>query len=251
MNDIAFKSQFDGTAQHYIEILPTDFTYNKKYSLIIALHGHGADRKQFANGEGPEFKAFREIASKYEMIAVSPDYRSKTSWMGPAAEADMVQLITDFLNKYKINKVFIVGASMGGTSALTFTVLHPELVNGITAMNAHANHIEYNQFQDAIAASFGGGKEEIPEEYKKRSAEFHPEKFTMPVAFAVGENDTIVPPQSILRLVKKLEDFNPNVLIINRPEGGHSTNFNDAITAMEFMIKNVYKSVSYHQATSK
>ena len=34
--------------------------------------------------------AARAAAVKYCMIYVSPDYRAKTSWMGPKAEADMV-----------------------------------------------------------------------------------------------------------------------------------------------------------------
>jgi len=62
-----------------------------------------------------------------------------------------------------------------------------------------ANFVEYTGFQDAFAASYGGDKKEKPDEYKKRSAEFFPEKFTMPVAFTASGKDTIVPPQSVLR----------------------------------------------------
>ncbi|MCX6985891.1 MAG: alpha/beta fold hydrolase [Lentisphaerae bacterium] len=233
--DIAFKAAIDGTEQYYMEMLPTDFDQNKKYDLIIGLHGHGSDRTQFATVKWGEMDAFREFASKYNMIAITPDYRAKTSWMGPKAEADVVQIIKDLKNKYKINKVFIVGASMGGTSVLTFAALHPDMVDGVTSMNGHANHLEYLNFQDAISESFGGSKDKIPLEYKKRSAEYWPELLTMPIAFTTGGKDMSVPPDSSLRLAEILKKLNRKVLVIHRPDGGHGTTFADSMAAMEFM----------------
>ena len=106
------------------------------------------------------------------MIFISPDYRAKTSWMGPKAEADLVQIIEKLQCKYRVDRVFLVGGSMGGTSVLTFAALHPDLVAGVSSQNGTANLVEYRLFQDAIAASFGGSKQAIPDEYKKRSAEF-------------------------------------------------------------------------------
>jgi pimeloyl-ACP methyl ester carboxylesterase len=234
--DVAFKAELDGTEQFYMEMLPDKFNQNKKYDIVIGLHGHGSDRKQFATDGRPECSSFRAFAEKHGMIAVTPDYRAKTSWMGPKAEADMVQIISDLKKKYKINLVFIVGASMGGASALTFAALHPDMIDGVTSMNGHANHVEYKQFQDAIAESFGGTKEKIPEEYKKRSAEFWPEKLTMPVAFTVGGNDTSVPPDSAIRLAEVLKKLKRKILVINRPNGGHATSYDDAVEAMEFML---------------
>lgn len=236
--DVAFKAGIDGTEQFYMEMLPVDFDQSKNYDLIIGLHGHGSDRKQFATDKRPECASFRAFAAKHGMIAVTPDYRAKTSWMGPKAEADLVQIINELKSKYRINKVFIAGGSMGGTSALTFAALHPELIDGVTSMNGHANHLEYENFQDAIAESFGGSKSEIPEEYKRRSAEYWPEKLTMPTAFTVSGNDTSVPPGSTLRLAAMLKKLNRKVMVINRPQGGHATSFDDGMSAMEFMFEN-------------
>jgi len=49
----------------------------------------------------------------------------------------------------------------------TFSALHPELIDGVVAMNGMANHFEYGKFQEAIAELFGGRKQLIPQEYKK------------------------------------------------------------------------------------
>jgi len=238
-NDITFISNLDGTKQQYVELLPKDFRSDKAYDLIIGLHGHGADRWQFVKDTRGECLAFRTIAADHDMIAVSPDYRAKTSWMGPAAEADLVQLIAALKSKYKVRRVFLIGASMGGTSALTFAALHPELLAGVTAMNAHANHLEYTNFQEAIGRSFGGKKTDIPGEYKKRSAEYWPERLTMSLGFTIGTTDTIVPPKSVIRLSGILKKLDQRVLLLEDQESGHTTSFENAMTAMKYMLKTV------------
>lgn len=234
-HDIAFKALVDSSVQYYVEILPVAFDPDKEYDLIIGLHGHGSDRWQFATDKRPECSAFRTFATKYNMIAITPDYRVATSWMGPKAEADIAQIITDLKKKYKVNRVYLIGGSMGGTSALTFAALHCDMLNGVTSLNGHANHLEYENFQDAIAESFGGTKDQIPFEYKKRSAEYWPEKLTVPIAFTVSGNDKSVPPGSAIRLAEILKKLKQQVMIINRPDTGHSTNFEDAMAAFEFM----------------
>jgi len=213
--DVSLRAEADGTEQFYMEMLPAGFDPHREYDTIIGLHGHGADRKQFASDPRPECAAFRAFAASHGMIAVTPDYRAPTSWMGPKAEADLVQLVGALKSRYRVRRLFLVGGSMGGASALTFAVLHPDLVDGVTAMNGHANHLEFAGFQDAIAESFGGSKDTIPEEYRKRSAEYWPEVLTMPIAFTVGSD------------------------VINRPQGGHATNVDDAMAAMAFMLAQV------------
>ncbi len=234
--DVSFIAECDGTEQRYMELLPVGFMPDQPRALILGFHGHGSDRKQFAVDPRPECAAFRAFAGKHGMIAVTPDYRACTSWMGPKAEADVLQIIQIMKAKYRVSAVYLCGGSMGGTSALTFAALHPELVAGVMAMNAHVNHLEYENFQDAIAESFGGTKATIPEEYKRRSAEYWPEKLTMPIAFTLGGKDTSVPPVSVLRLAEILKKLGRKILVINRPDTGHDTNLEDSLAALEFMI---------------
>lgn len=235
--DITFKSKLDATEQRYIELLPDSFDPLMANDVLIALHGHGSDRWQFIKDTRGECKGLRDTAERYGMIYVSPDYRAKTSWMGPAAEADVVQIIGELKQRHHVNRIFIAGGSMGGTAALTFTALHPDLIAGVCCLNGTANLVEYDKFQDARTASFGGLKSEKPDEYKKRSAEFWPEKFTMPVAFTTGGKDESVPPQSVLRLAEKLKQDKRKLLSIHRAAGGHSTTYEDTVSAMEFVLR--------------
>ena len=97
--------------------------------------------------------------------------------------------------------------------------------------------LDYQNFQDAIAASYGGNKQQQPEEYRKRSPELVPEKFTMPVAFTVGGKDTSVPPDSVRRLAARLQEMKREILLIDRKDTGHTTNYEDTTQALEFIFK--------------
>jgi pimeloyl-ACP methyl ester carboxylesterase len=236
IEDVPFTAKCDNSEQRYVVIYPEGFQADQPHDLLIALHGHGSDRWQFAKGDFDEARAAREAASSRRMLFVSPDYRATTSWMGPKAEADVVQIIAELKSKFKIGKTILCGGSMGGSSALSFAALHPELLDGVVSMNGTANHLEYENFQDAIQASFGGTKAQIPSEYKKRSAEYWPERLTMPIAMMAGGKDTVVPPQSVLRLADVLKKINPNVLLLYREAGLHSTDYKDAKEAYDFVI---------------
>jgi pimeloyl-ACP methyl ester carboxylesterase len=209
---------------------------------MIALHGGGGDRWQFVNENFKEALAIRDVASKYEMIYVCPECRGKScTWMGPAAEADLAQIIKTVHRRYRINKVFVTGQSSGATSALTFAAIHPELVDGVAVLNGIANFFEYQLYQEPISKSFGGSKGQVPLEYKKRSAEYWPERLTMPVAFTTSGKDEAMPPQSATRLAIVLQQIAHPVLLIHRPDAGHSTSYEDSITALEYVVSGALK----------
>lgn len=236
--DIEFRVDLDGSLQRYVLLLPADFRAGETHDVLVALHGHGSDRWQFVRNDRDETRAALDAAAKHHLIYVSPDYRAAKSWMGPAAEADVVQIIATLKRQYKVGRMMLCGASMGGTAALTFAVLHPDLVDGVVSMNGTANQLEYSNFQDTIAESFGGRKEQIPLEYKKRSAEYWPERLTIPVAITASGQDKPVPPQSVLRLGDVLQKIGRKVLVIYREDRGHTTDYNDATTALEWVLTN-------------
>ncbi len=236
VEDVSFTAVCDGTTQYFVRMTPPGFDATAECDVLIALHGHGSDRWQFSGGDTPTGKAARDIAVERRMLLILPDYRAKTSWMGPAAESDLVQIIAMQRETYRVRRIFLCGGSMGASSSLTFAALHPGLVAGVAAMNGTANHLEYENFQDAIQASFGGTKQEIPLEYKNRSAEYWPERFTMPVAITASADDTVVPPDSVMRLADVLKKMGRPVLAIHRDKVGHTSLPEDARAAIEFVI---------------
>ncbi len=135
IDDVTFMSATDGTPQQYVRVLPASFDPGQRHDVLMALHGHGADRWQFVRDPRDECRAARDVAARHEMLFLSPDYRASTSWMGPAAEADLVQILADVRRQYRVRRVFVCGGSMGGSASLTFAVLHPDLVDGVMSMN--------------------------------------------------------------------------------------------------------------------
>ncbi len=244
----AFRSEFDGSEQRYVVMLPEPFDAQREHHLLIVLHGHGSDRWQYVRQARGECAGARDVALKHDMIYLSPDYRAPDSWMGPAAESDLVQIIRHAHGAYRIGKVILGGGSMGGTGALIFAALHPDLVDGVVSQNGTANMLQYAKFQDSIARSYGGTKAEKPEEYRQRSPELVPERFKMPVAVTTGGKDTLVPADSVLRLADALKKTNPDVLVIHRDSGGHATNYEDTVAAYEFVIG---RAVARSKATAK
>ena len=198
--DVAFTATYDGSTQLYTQLLPTDFDPRKQYDVVIALHGSGSDRTQYATNTRDECRATRDAAANHDMIMICPDYRATTSWMGPAAEADMLQIIQNLKTQYHIGKTILTGGSMGGAGTLTFAALHPGLINGACSVNGLANFVGYTNFQDQISASFGGTYAQVPEQYTERSAINSPQSFTMPFSITAGGADTTVPPASVLSL---------------------------------------------------
>ncbi len=237
--DVVFTARFDGSEQRYVLLQPKTFDRAMSYHVLIVLHGHGSDRWQFVKDQRGECRAARDAAAQHGFLFVSPDYRARTSWMGPAATADVRQILHDLREKYRIGKIIISGGSMGGTSAITFAAMHPELVDGVVSLNGTANMLEYAQFSDAITAAYGGTRADKPDVYRQRSAELFPERLTMPTAFTTGGKDQLVPPDSTLRLVKLLEKRRAPVHSIHRPDGGHDTNYDDSRAAFEFVIEHV------------
>ena len=237
--DVEFRSEQDGSVQRYVELLPEPFDPAKETHLLIGLHGHGSDRWQYVRQERGECRGARDVALKHGMIFLSPDYRAPDSWMGPAAEADLVQIIREARTRHRIGKVVLGGGSMGGTSVLIFAALHPELSDGVVSQNGTANLLQYDRFQDSIRRWYGGTKQERPDEYRKRSPEFAADKLTMPIALTTGGRDTLVPPESVLRLAKQLEKSNPAMLLLHRENGGHATDYDDTVRAYEFVVQRV------------
>jgi pimeloyl-ACP methyl ester carboxylesterase len=195
-----FRAACDGTQQKYVVVFPHGFSADQPRAALIALHGHGSDRWQFVKDARGECRAARDVAAAHGLLLVSPDYRAKISWMGPKAESDLAQIVAELKQRYRVGRIVLCGGSMGGTGVLTFTALHPGLVNGVVSFNGTANLVEFTGFRDAIAASFGGAKAQAPDQYRRRSAEFWPERFTMPVVATTGGKDWVVPQRQLRRL---------------------------------------------------
>ncbi|NLF58605.1 MAG: alpha/beta hydrolase fold domain-containing protein, partial [Candidatus Hydrogenedens sp.] len=115
--DVVFKADCDGTEQRYVLVLPEGHHPVRTHDVLVVFHGHGSDRWQYVLNPRDECRAARDAAAKRGMIFVSPDYRACTSWMGPKAEADTLQILRELKSRHRVGRVFLCGGSMGATAA--------------------------------------------------------------------------------------------------------------------------------------
>ena len=69
--DVAFTAAFDGTRQLYVIGLPPGFKADSPHDILIALHGHGSDRWQYARDPRDECRATRDVAIKHGLFRLT------------------------------------------------------------------------------------------------------------------------------------------------------------------------------------
>ena len=133
----------------FFEYVPTDYAAdpNKKYPLIIFLHGHGErgngrselDRV-LLNGTPPKIIAdghnmeFSWNGKKEKFIVISPQLNSAHGSWWPTWYTD--ELLAYAMKKYRIDpdRVFLTGLSMGGGGTWTYAIASPENAKKFAAL---------------------------------------------------------------------------------------------------------------------
>ena len=228
-------SVYDQTKQEYLLAAPrVEPAYPR--ALLIYLHGHGSDRNQGFDQSifGESFRRLRVECERRGFAYATLDYRGKTSWMNPPAEADVTQLIGNLKKRLRVKEVYLTGASMGGTSALAYAVRHPELLSGVIAICPATDIGKYGvwcstkdgllkQLSDAISEIYKATPEENRKLFAGRSVVGNHSKLTMPVVVVHGELDTIIPVDGSRKLAALMRRDGQTLLYQEIKGGGHDT----------------------------
>lgn len=195
--------------------------------LVIYLHGAGSHQDQgfksgiYENFVGPGGSAWPAV------VYVCLEYRGD-SWMGPASETDMMELLRVLQGRYRPRATVLTGASMGGTSALIFASRHPDTLTGVVALSAATDTGEiYAAFGPALYASYGaegGQTAQVPQVYFDRSSRYHADQLArLPVFIAHGSADTTIPVSHARLLVEQLQARGARFQYIEIPGGDHDS----------------------------
>ena len=159
----------------YRLLKPKDYDPNKKYPLVVFLHGAGErgddNEKQLVHGMN-DF-ASDEIMAKYPAFVIAPQCPSGEAWGGinrlaktptPAdqlapALAATLQAAAEVQNEFSIDdqRIYITGLSMGGFGTFSALTNRPELFaaaaiicgGGETAMASKFKHVPIWAFHGA------------------------------------------------------------------------------------------------------
>lgn len=238
---VEFISAHDGQRDWYL-IVPG----KAQQPSMINIHGHGSTGDQLWTRM--DVRPRLEAAAAEGITVISPNLRGN-AWMSPAAAADMAQIIKTEQERRIWTKTLFVAGSMGGTSALIFAALCPELVDGIVALGAATNIKRYeawcrspdspaategirNAIADAIANAYGDTNK------TSHAASENAEQLTMPIILIHGEKDTLIPVEEARDLASKLKQ-NRTFIYREIPGGNHDSPlglWDEAITLLKGIL---------------
>lgn len=201
--------------------LPEGYLPGNKYPLILFFHGSGGSVRN-NNFTSEDFACFRKLCAKRGFIVAVPVYGAR-SWFNREAEKKVMEIIKFLECSISIDKdkVYAMGCSMGGGSALVFTGRHPEIVNsvcdifGVTDLTKFYNDGSYNE---ALSNAYNGTPEQCPLYYKKRSAINYIDVLKQKPVFIIhGDCDSVVHKSNSDEIVAALKKLDADVayLVVN------------------------------------
>ncbi|HEY9714088.1 MAG TPA: alpha/beta hydrolase, partial [Chroococcales cyanobacterium] len=203
----AFISHFDGT-EDFIAVEPTALpTGTRKVTLFVYLHGMGGTcLEPFTTPQNAPISEFL-MRKDHSYVLMAPNYRAPAGWVSDAVLADITQNIRMMCQQYPVDRIFLIGSSMGGCVSLSYSALAPEDIKkklcGVVAIDAAGNLAElYHKTKlDSVRATmnvcFGGPPERVPVAYAAKS--LMPNISGVPgsvrLAIISGRQDKTVPPE--------------------------------------------------------
>jgi pimeloyl-ACP methyl ester carboxylesterase len=221
-----FTSAVDG-AEDWALFLPGDANRN----TVVYLHGSFAGADQiFTRKDVREFWLKRILEGRHPLLPVN---MRGTSYMSPAATADMTALLDHCREKLGCGRFVLLGGSGGASSAMAYAVLHPEKVHGVVAMGMCdiLARLEFARKSDqpvlqklakTVFAAYGGTPEEKPELYRARSVLAHADRLTMPIILTMGENDALIPVAETRKIAAAMKG-RKNFTYHEVPKGNHDS----------------------------
>jgi poly(3-hydroxybutyrate) depolymerase len=204
---LTFFSDADDTEQPYGLYLPKNYDSNKKYPLVVMLHGAGSNHrlslrrvfgKSNANGETDvEATKYFPEWKDVDYIVASPYARGTMGYQG-IAEKDVYDVLADVKKRFNIDedRTYLTGLSMGGGGTLWIGLSRPDIWAAIAAV--------------------------CPAPPNGTDA-FAPNALNLPMHFFHGDQDPAVPVKVSRDWVKKLKESGTNVTYLEYPGVSHNS----------------------------
>ncbi len=223
------KEDFPGE-EHFIEskvylkykvYLPEGYSADKKYPMIIGLHGYGGDLERFAR--------INQLLKGREVIYVIPEAPyaftpggmlgySWSLWGMTDDEAlanqsfvnviDWVMSVRkEVMSKYPVDKVYLMGFSQGAMLTYLTGIFHPKEFDGLISMGG-------DLFEEVIEGKIDQAKE-------------------LPIFIIHGKEDNVVGYDSALKAAKIFEDHGITYQLASF-DGGHRLDRASFFKALEY-----------------
>lgn len=174
-----FISHVDGSQDNYGVVPPKHLKSNEPTILIVYLHGMGSNLLEpfmFPN----DISVADAIGKAYpKFVFISCSYGREASWGIDSALRDITSNIDEISHDYNVEKIILVGSSMGGCTVLTYAATAPEEIKnkliGVLSVESAGDLRElyyntgYAEVQPSMEKAFRGSPKEHPEIYRRKS----------------------------------------------------------------------------------
>ncbi len=163
----------DTTETFWLQI-PAGYDPQTPRPLLIGWHQLGSSHLEFRNAT-----TFDSIANARGWIAASPHGSTTTNWTNHATQSHVVDVIGWIAERYAVDpdRIYMVGASMGGAAGMVFSNNHLDPDGPVIAAAASLSGIQdcerrYHEqgINNSMIDAFGGTPEQVPYEYHRNSA---------------------------------------------------------------------------------
>lgn len=204
---LTFFSEVDDTEQPFGLYLPPRFDQNKKYPLVIMLHGAGSNHRLALRrvfGKSNQNDETDVEATRYfpewqdvEYIVATPYARGTMGYQG-IAEKDVYDVLAEVKRRFPIDedRVYLTGLSMGGGGTLWLGLSRPDIWAGLAPV---------------CPAPPDG------------TAELAPNALNTPMHIFHGDADPVVTPASVREWVARLKELETKVEYTEYPGVSHNS----------------------------
>lgn len=225
-----FVSSFDGQQGLYALSPPTMPGKAEDATMVVYFHGMGSTYME--PYLVPKDKSIAQLCRDYSRQGafLSVDYRGKASWLNQAALADVDQNVQAALMRFPARKIILVGTSMGGCSALSYSYLAApdikERIVGVLACEGAGDLIALYKQTDSdlvrkgLIEAFGGLPEIMGKEYTHRSILSNLAMVNRKVRYVLlsANQDEVVPSALQKAMAEKLKGAVDSVELIEFPD---------------------------------
>jgi predicted esterase len=245
-----FVSHADGQEDVFVVVPPRAPKPEKGFDLVIYLHGMGSTFLEPFVSPSSQPIAQRISDTRPTIVFASLNYGRAYSWGNDSAISDVSQNIRELVQRYPINRIVIMGTSMGGCTALSYTTLAPDdlkskIIGAVSSEGAGDlaqlfSESKAKSIPNAMTNAFGGTPQTNPQQYLKHSFLQNLDRLDRNVRFAIlsATRDEIVPTSFQKKIVSTLESRNfPTKLL--EVDDGHNTPPADLyLEGLDFVLNN-------------
>jgi predicted esterase len=215
----AYRSTLDNTLQPYVVWVPPDFDPEKRYPLLVFLHGSASDETNIVGGG-------RFIPDGF--IALGPKGRGPSNaWSWDHAQEDVAESIDAVIANYPIDtdRIVLSGFSMGGYGVYRTFYETPDKYKAVVVLSGAPNLA--NQYAD---------DDRFPDFNQDRYLEVFE---GIPMFVFHGRRDRNVPFGPTAALVDKLKAVGASVEFHVEDDKGHESPGAETVSALHRWLRRV------------